>query len=311
MEEKTKIIDEKQGKITAVITTYKRNSSLVERAIKSVVSQTYNNIELLVVDDNSDNNDSYGIKKIVQKYADQGVKYLTYPGNRGANYARNYGLAHADGEFIAYLDDDDEWLPEKLEKQIAVFTDKDVALVYCRSKAVNDMTGKEKDGDYCIHRGNVYPQLMLKNFIGSASFALLRTSCVRNVGGFDEELLASQDADLWIRLSEKYKIDYVDEILCIYHIHNGERITENPYKRIQGIERINEKNKEYLKKDRETRWIRNMKLTPYYAMNAQLAKALQIWAFCCTTCPQNIGKNIWYLKRILGSYRSYLRTRMK
>ena len=93
---------------------------------------------------------------------------------------------------------------------------------------------------------NICENLLIKNFIGSTSFPLIKTECLRNIGGFDPLMQSAQDIDVWIRLCEKYKINCVDEALITYHFHEGEQITTNPKKKINGAERLNEKNMKYL-----------------------------------------------------------------
>ena len=81
----------------------------------------------------------------------------------------------------------------------------------------------------------------MENFIGSTSFPLIRKSCLEEIGGFDVLMQSAQDYDVWLRLSDKYSIDYFDEELGIYHVHGEKQITKNPDKKIAGLERLNEK----------------------------------------------------------------------
>ena len=115
------------AKISVVIPTHNR-VDLLPRAIKSVLEQTYKDIEIVVVSDGStDGTDEY-----MKQYADNpNVKYISYHPGRGGNYARNAGFDAAKGEFVAFLDDDDEWGPTKIEKQVALMeADEEVGLVY-------------------------------------------------------------------------------------------------------------------------------------------------------------------------------------
>ena len=169
----------------------------------------------------------------------------------GACAARNSGLARAQGEFIGFLDDDDEWLPNKIEKQLKAFDSKDVALVYCGSLTVFDSTGKQEERKCIFTRENVYEKLMYENFIGSTSFPLLRTEVLRQIGGFDVEMLSAQDYDAWLRIAKDHAVNYVKEPLVLYHWHEGDQITKNPAKKIAGLERILSKNIDYIKKHKD------------------------------------------------------------
>ena len=121
------------AKITVVIITYKRPLEILMRAVKSVIYQTYTDWKLYVVNDAPDEITlGADIKEALESFSDERISYLTYERNRGSNYARNYGLKYSSSEFIAFLDDDDEWLPYKLEKQLNVIEkENSVALVSC------------------------------------------------------------------------------------------------------------------------------------------------------------------------------------
>lgn len=278
--------------VTAVITTHKREKEIIERAINSILAQTYSPIELIVVDDSpADFPQREQVRQLAQE---KGAIYIAHETCRGACAARNTGLAAASGEFIAFLDDDDAWLPEKIQKQLEKFSD-GVALVYCGNDVYNCTTGQTTRRKTKFMRGSVYPELIKENFIGSTSFPLLRKACLEEVGGFDVLMQSAQDYDVWLRLAEKYSVDYVEEALVLYYVHDGECITKNSSKRIAGQERINQKNSAYLKKHRHAYWIRTIKLTLQYASNGQLGKALVTWLKAVVKAPEKVRKNMWYL----------------
>ena len=109
--------------VSAIITTYKRPIEVVERAVCSVIAQSFQKIEIIVVDDNPDEwKDKYRLKELENIFSQNGLRYITYSGNHGACYARNMGLSVARGEYVAFFDDD-EWLQDKIEKQIARMRD--------------------------------------------------------------------------------------------------------------------------------------------------------------------------------------------
>lgn len=107
-----------QPLVSCIIPSFKRND-MISRAIDSVLAQTYSNIEILIVDDNDKGSEySTTLKEIVKSYDNERVKLLAQPSHINGAAARNFGVKHAEGEYIAFLDDDDEWLPTKIEKQI-------------------------------------------------------------------------------------------------------------------------------------------------------------------------------------------------
>lgn len=193
---------------------------MLNRAIDSVLNQTYRNFELIVVDDNEDTAISHTVKSLIEEKnkGEQDIKLVCYEGNRGAQHARNAGLKAAKGEYIAYLDDDDEWLNEKLELQINRFTQcsEDTGLVYCSAFGNN---GIQINIRKARHRGDIYNQLIYRNIIGSTSFPLIKKECFDSVGYFDEKLKAKEDYDMWLRISKRYKVDFVDKPLVIYDYH--------------------------------------------------------------------------------------------
>ncbi len=233
--------------VSAIITTYKRPVEIVERAAKSVLNQSYKNIELIIVDDSPSSYEQRDlVKKMVLSLGD-GVRYIQHEKNLGACAARNTGLKYAKGDFVAFLDDDDEWLCEKIEKQMNLITKKDnVALVYCGRCTYDDLRKKESVQNLKFYRGYVYEKLIIENFIGSTSFPLIRRSVLEKVGGFDVKMSAAQDLELWLRIAKDYEIDYAEEPLVRYYIHEGEQITKNHKKKVEAYERLHELNKDYL-----------------------------------------------------------------
>lgn len=291
--------------VTVVITTYKREPKMVERALKSVLNQTYKDLEIIVVDDSPSTYEMRNsVAKLIRSYEEQGVIYTPHKKNQGACAARNTGLNYAHGEYIAYLDDDDEWEKEKIEKQVKKFLtcSSDTALVYCGKYFVNDSTGEVREERTPFSRGNIFGELISgKNFVGSTSYPLIRTECLRKIGGFDINMPASQDFDVWLRLALKYQMDYVEEPLVRYHVHEGECITGDLKKKIIAMKLINEKHKDYLDTHKDAKWRRQMVFVPRYSANGNYVKALSIWFSSVLLQPTKIKESISYLYRAAAS----------
>ena len=264
------------------------------------MAQTYKNIEVIIIDDSPAEYELRDkVKLMVEKYAGQNVRYIQHKISQGACIARNTGLNVAKGEFVAYLDDDDEWLPKKIERQLEAFTKEDIALVSCGWEVYNANSKSIKKQENPFYIGKVFDQLMcFGNFVGGTSFPLIRKSALEDIEGFDPLMQSAQDYDVWLRLAEKYEIAYVEDVLVRYYIHGAEQITKNYKRKIAGMERLMQKNKNYLAKNKRA-WRRHMlSITPFYAGNGQVGKAWKIWFKVVFRFPFALIDNLRYMKRI-------------
>lgn len=204
--------------ISVVIPTHNR-AKILTRSITSALSQTHSNIEVIVVSDGSEDN----TKDVVNYFEknDERIKFISYLDAKGANYARNKGAQAASGEYIAFLDDDDEWLPYKLEKQLEKFKENEniglvsssVEIIYEKDKVkYNSISNKE---------GDLSKKILYSNCIGSTSTVMVKTNIFKKVGGFDENLGALQDYDLWIRICQKAYVGAVEDICVRYYNQIG------------------------------------------------------------------------------------------
>jgi glycosyltransferase involved in cell wall biosynthesis len=198
--------------VSVIIPTYNRANTIV-RAINSVLNQTYKKLEILVVDDASTEN----IEKIVRNFTDDRIKYIRHPYNKGGGAARNTGITVSRGEYIAFLDSDDEWLPEKIEKQLNVFhkSTNSLGVVYTGFQYVNEY-GQMNEQVIPKERGNISLKILEWNYVGTASTVLARSDFLKRINGFDETLPSCQDWDLYIRLSKICLFDFVAESLVRY-----------------------------------------------------------------------------------------------
>jgi glycosyltransferase involved in cell wall biosynthesis len=208
------------GLVSVIIPAY-NEAATIERTISSVRNQTYSNLEMQVVDDGSTDETA----AIVQGLAgiDHRIMLLRKP-NGGLSSARNYGIAHAGGEFIAPIDADDLWHPDKIKKQMAVMRDGEdqVGLVYCWSRAIDERDRVLFDITPCIFRGDVYTALILRNFLSSGA-PLIRRRCVEEVGGYDATLSSRgatccEDLKFNLDVAERYDFDLVPAFLLAYRI---------------------------------------------------------------------------------------------
>lgn len=301
--------------VTAVITTYKREPEIVKRAIDSVLAQTYKHINIVVVDDSPAD---YELRDSVEKlvldhFAEANITYVQHERNLGACAARNTGLSLVNSEFVAFLDDDDEWLPEKIEKQVKKFRECDelTALVYCGCTKVKQNGREENFKGIVFKSGMVFDELILGNIIGSTSIPLIRTKALKDVGGFDSEIRSAQDFETWLRLAERYKVDYVPENLVKYYEHTGARISDSHKNKIQSLERINEKNGSYLNDHKKARWIRTIKIAPHFAMLGELGNALKKWISAVGICPCKAAENLKYLMFIFYCFLSSKKAKLR
>ena len=207
--------------VSAIITTFNR-ANFLEKAIKSVLGQTYSDFELLILD-NSSIDDT---QNVVKSFIDDRIRYIRHQPLNIAQ-ARNLGVKEAKGEYVAFLDDDDEWLPNKLKAQLEVFKegDESLGLVYGGFIWMAE-TGEDIKKHIPKLRGAILPDLLTQRdaFTGSASNPMLRKSAVEGLGGYNEEVLTGEDWELYLRLSEEYQVDFTEEPVVKIRHHSGARL---------------------------------------------------------------------------------------
>ena len=249
-------------KVSVVIPTYNR-ARRVSEAIRSVLRQTYRDFEIVVVDDASTDN----TEQIIKSFRDSRIVYIKHKNNRGASAARNTGIKNSRGKYIAFLDSDDEWLPQKLEKQIAVFekSSDSVGAVYCLCYIENEVLSFAPDKRIWkdSKRGSVYKSLLRGWCPPSTSLFMLSAEVITESGLFDEGFPSFQDYDLWVRVSKKYNFDFAEEYLAVKHQHTDGQITTNLKFRIRGLEMFLDKWGEIIKKEAGVRAYNNIKKRKY------------------------------------------------
>jgi glycosyltransferase involved in cell wall biosynthesis len=223
--------------VSVIIPTYNREK-IITRAIDSVFAQTYQDFEIIVLDDGSQDN----TKAVVEGYGTK-VHYF-YQNNKGIAGARNAGMHQAAGEYIAFLDSDDYWLPGKLERQMALFSEHpEYGMAACQCGSVQiDGTYREKNRPG--KSGWILYDLFNKNFIRTSSAVITRT-CLEKVGGFDEALREGEEYDYWLRIAAEFAVGFINEPLTVYVDNTDGMSTDSLTGRLHRL-KVLEKN--YLKK---------------------------------------------------------------
>jgi glycosyltransferase involved in cell wall biosynthesis len=200
-------------RISVIIPSYNRGH-LILQALKSVSDQTYTNLEIIVVDDGSNDNTTH----VVSKYNDPRVVYIKHDNNMGLPSARNTGIKASSGNIIAFLDTDDLWLEHKLEEHINIFDSKrDTYVVYSGSYRYQNRKKTYIPSKF-IHpkQGDLLKRLLAGNFVPAISVCIKR-ECFDKVGLFDPTLLSFEDWDMWIRLAKEYKFHYIPSPLNLIY----------------------------------------------------------------------------------------------
>lgn len=234
--------------VSAVITTKNRLENL-KRAIDSVLSQSYPNIECIVVSDASiDGTDDYCKNR-------SDIRYIPIQPNesRGGNYARNLGINASKGKYVAFLDDDDAWLPEKIDKQVKLLEEKKCECVYCLrviEKVIDGHVVSRSNEKLTYKIEGDISKNIFRHFITSTSCILATRNVLNLIGGFDEQLFKIQEYELLIRISQLTPIFYCHgNPLVIYtrNLSDRARVSNDPTKLPVARKYVDNKHKQLLK----------------------------------------------------------------
>lgn len=262
--------------ISAVVTTHNR-LKLLPRALDSVAAQTYPNLELVVVDDGSDEDAGFIVEQYKQRMP---VRFIRNSKPLGACRARNIGIEAAKGDYIAGLDDDDEWHPERIEKLFAAGTDE-----YSFITSDVQMVFPQKRLPWRKKKIISLDDMLYSNAVGNQG--LIKKERLLKAGGFDESLKAAQDYDLWLRLCEKFgPVKNVQQILQTVYQEGGRQQISNPQDQLRGYLQFYQKHKHQMN--------RSQRKYQLYTIRKATGKAKSLKELCGWVPPHRYWKEIKY-----------------
>jgi len=218
--------------VSIIVPTYNRGE-IISDTIVNLLSQTYKNIEIIIVDDGSNDN----TEGVVREYTNGNVKYFRVYTNKGPAYARNLGIKKSQGKYIAFQDSDDKWLPSKISCQVNALENTNASVICIRGIRVEgDQSSVWPPSKY--YNTGVKPehQILHKNFITPLAILAERESIV-NIGGFDESFPAFEEWDFAIRLIEESNPLFINDVLFVSNKRN-DALSNSSYKMANGREKI-------------------------------------------------------------------------
>ena len=284
------------AKVSVIIPTHNR-ARFLGAAISSVLNQTYADFELVVVDDGSRDE----TVEVVGKFHDDRLRLIRHPEPRGGAAARNTGIRNSTGPYVAFLDDDDEWYPNKLELQVDLMdrSPPTTGVVYGGFEQFESQTGRIVERRMPSQRGNLWEALLKANPVSGTSLVMVRRPCLEAVGGFDEELTSFQDFDLWLRLAANCEFDFVPQVLYKYRLHNVQ-IWTNLDALSKGVERI-------ISKHGQHRGVRRrfaahcVRLGREYTLAGEPRKARKVLRQAMMLHPANARSYLYYVASYFGT----------
>lgn len=203
--------------VSVVIATYNMGD-YIGHAIRSVLAQEHRDVEVIVVDDGSTDQTPLVLNEF---HADRRVRVIRQT-NRGQPAAKNVGWRAATGEFVAFCDADDYWLPNKLALQLPVFRGKpNLGVVYSKTTVLDANGHFHRSPENWQPNGSVLGELFLHNYVPFGT-AVVRRSCMEEVGGFDESIPMGIDWDLWLRIARRWEFQGIPESTYVYRIWAGQ-----------------------------------------------------------------------------------------
>lgn len=258
-------------KVSVIIPTHNRAVPL-QKAVKSVLEQSYADFEILVCDDASTDNTG----EVIKGFSDDRIRYTRHEKNIGVTAVRNRALGDSRGGYIAFLDDDDEWLPGKLEEQVGLLeksTDK-LGVVYTGVNCVDMKLGNLVKVLVPQYRGYILNDLLFHNFITTSSTVVKKT-CFETVGLFDPQFGYAEDYDMWIRIAAKFDFDYIAKPMINYALHL-DKISMNYNTAIRGLEQIIIKHESLFSRHKSAYTNQLFAIGIFYCYNGNISRGRQV-----------------------------------
>lgn len=229
---------------TVVIPTYNR-AELLRQALQSVFDQTFTDFEVIVIDDYSTDH----TRSVAESFSDPRLTYVMNDRSKGGGGARNVGIFRAQGQWVAFLDDDDVWLPEKLEQQYQKIIEvgDSVGFIYTSYAKYDFARHRVLHISRPVKAGWIMQDLFYRNYIGGFFSVAIKTDILKAIGGLDERFPAMQDRDLYMRVTQLTQVAYVNLPLVLVRTSNTDRISKNAYRRMRGGCLFREKYWEYIR----------------------------------------------------------------
>ncbi|MGB3239301.1 MAG: glycosyltransferase [Geitlerinemataceae cyanobacterium] len=200
--------------ISIIIPVY-NGEKTIEETVRSVLNQRFQDFEIIIINDGSKDKTLEAINQI----ADSRIQVYSYS-NSGQGASRNRGLVQANGQYVAFLDADDLWTPDKLEAQLdALQANPAAAVAYSWTDVIDEFGNFLRPGSHLNISGDVYPHLLLTNILENGSNPLIRREAIDRVGGFDESLPPAEDWDLYLRLAAIYPFIVVPRPQILYRVY--------------------------------------------------------------------------------------------
>jgi glycosyltransferase involved in cell wall biosynthesis len=283
-------------KVSVIIPTHNR-AKLLRLAVTSVLRQTYRDFEIVVVDDASQDN----THEVVDSFDEARIKYVHHVTAKGDGAARNTGILNTGGAYVAFLDDDDQWLPEKLELQVAVLESSPahVGGVYTGNFGVKAGEGTISSVSYPTRRGDLSQYALLEDCV-ITSCVMLRRECFKRVGLFDESIPYCNDRDMWIRIAKQFHFEYIEKPLVKYLIHQ-EKLSNNFGLSIKGREMILQKYRDEFSSHRRAYADRYLTLGQLYCCDGDAKKGREAFVKSIKIYPFAIRFYCHYVLSLLGA----------
>jgi len=260
-------------KVSVIIPTYNR-ARFLSLALASVLNQTFQDFEIIVIDDNSQDN----TQEVIVGFSDRRIRHIHHETNKGVASARNTGIINSHSGHIAFLDDDDEWFPHKLEVQLDLLGKSSpiIGAVYSGIFRVERPKGNVLDHILPKKRGDIFNEMIIENCVCHTSTLLIRRECFQKVGLFDVNIDYGEDYDMWLRISQKYHFDYIEEPLVKFSIQNN-GLSSNYALRLNGAEMLLKKHSKLYETNRKTYSYRYFSIGVLHCYNGNVKRGREFF----------------------------------